>query len=138
MVQRKSGVIINIIGFTAEKLTYDYVAGSSGNAGLVAFTRAVGSMSLDHGVRVLGVNPGYTQTERAVRGFRIRAERELGDSERWQELVRDELPDSTMIKTEEIADVVVFLSSYRARAISGHIVTIDAGVAARSYPRKSG
>lgn len=56
MAQRKRGVIANIIGFTAEKLTYDYVAGSSGNACLVAFTRAVGSMSLDYGVRVFGVN----------------------------------------------------------------------------------
>ena len=73
MQARKSGVIINIIGFSSEKLDYDYLAGSTGNAGLVAFTRALGSMSIEYGVRVLGVNPGYVETERAVRGLRIRA-----------------------------------------------------------------
>lgn len=136
MVQRKRGVIANIIGFTAEKLTYDYVAGSSGNACLVAFTRAVGSMSVDYGVRVFGVNPGFTRTERAVRGFRIRAERELGHADRWEELVRDELPGGAMIEPEAIADTVVFLSSDRSSAMSGHIVTIDAGHAARVYTKK--
>ncbi|MGB6937651.1 MAG: short-chain dehydrogenase/reductase, partial [Xanthobacteraceae bacterium] len=137
MVRRKRGVIANIIGFTAEKLTYDYVAGSSGNACLVAFTRAVGSMSLDFGVRVLGINPGFTRTERAVRGFRIRAEKELGDAERWEELVRDELPTGAMIAPEAIADTVVFLTSDRSNAMSGHIVTIDAGHAARQQSKRT-
>jgi NAD(P)-dependent dehydrogenase (short-subunit alcohol dehydrogenase family) len=133
MVQRGTGVIINVIGFTAERLLYDYVAGSSANACLVAFTRAIGSASLDRGVRVLGVNPGYTKTERAEKSFKLRAERELGSADRWEELVRRELPNGRMITPEEIADIVVFLSSVRANAISGHIVTADAGVAARSY-----
>jgi NAD(P)-dependent dehydrogenase (short-subunit alcohol dehydrogenase family) len=79
MQARKSGVIINIIGLSSEKLDYDYLAGSTGNAGLVAFTRALGSLSIEYGVRVLGVNPGYVETERAVRGLRIRAQKELGD-----------------------------------------------------------
>jgi NAD(P)-dependent dehydrogenase (short-subunit alcohol dehydrogenase family) len=136
MVKLGSGVIINIIGFSSEKLDYDYLAGSAGNAGLVAFTRALGSMSIEYGVRVLGVNPGYVETERAIRGLRIRAEKELGDAERWPDLVRDFWPRGQMIKPREIADVVAFLASDRASAICGQIVTIDAGFAARSYGRR--
>ena len=136
MQARKSGVIINIIGFSSEKLDYDYLAGSTGNAGLVAFTRALGSMSIEYGVRVLGVNPGYVETERAVRGLRIRAEKELGDAERWGDLVRDLWPRGQMIKPKEIADVVVFLASDRASAVCGQVVTVDAGFAARSYGRR--
>jgi hypothetical protein len=136
MQKRGSGVIINIIGFSSEKLDYDYLAGSTGNAGLVAFTRALGSMSIEYGVRVLGVNPGYVETERAVRGLRIRAERELGDAERWPDLVRDLWPRGQMIKPKEIADVVAFLASDRASAICGQIVTVDAGFASRSYGRR--
>ena len=79
MTKRRAGVIINIIGFSSEKLDYDYLAGSTGNAALVAFTRALGSLSIEFGVRVLGVNPGYVETERAVRGLRIRAQKELGE-----------------------------------------------------------
>jgi hypothetical protein len=136
MQARASGVIINIIGFSSEKLDYDYLAGSTGNAGLVAFTRALGSMSIEYGVRVLGVNPGYVETERAVRGLRIRAEKELGDAEKWPDLVRDLWPRGQMIKPQEIADVVAFLASDRASAICGQIVTVDAGFASRSYGRR--
>lgn len=136
MQQRQSGVIINIIGLSSEKLDYDYLAGSTGNAGLVAFTRALGSMSIEYGVRVLGVNPGYVETERAVRGLRIRAEKELGDAGRWPDLVRDLWPRGKMITPKEIADVVAFLASDRASAVCGQIVTVDAGFAARSYGRR--
>ena len=136
MQARKSGVIINIIGFSSEKLDYDYLAGSTGNAGLVAFTRALGSLSIEYGVRVLGVNPGYVETERAVRGLRIRAEKELGDPEKWPDLVRDLWPRGKMITPKEIADVVAFLASDRASAICGQIVTVDAGFASRSYGRR--
>jgi NAD(P)-dependent dehydrogenase (short-subunit alcohol dehydrogenase family) len=87
-------------------------------------------------VRVLGVNPGYVETERAVRGLRIRSEKELGDPDRWPELVRDLWPRGQMIKPKEIADVVAFLASDRASAMTGQIVTIDAGFAARSYGRR--
>ena len=137
MQARQSGVIINIIGLAAEKPDYDYLAGSTGNAGLVAFTRALGSLSIDYGVRVLGVNPGYVETERAVRGLRIRAGKELGDPEKWRDLVRDLWPRGQMIKPKEIADVVAFLASDRASAMTGQIVTIDAGFAARSYGRRA-
>src|SRR5207253_389391 len=58
MVRRGHGVIVNVIGLAGEKFDAGYVAGSSGNASLMAFTRAVGSTSIDKGVRVVGVNPG--------------------------------------------------------------------------------
>lgn len=50
MRERRSGVIINIIGLGAEKVDYDYAAGSAGNAALAALTRAVDGASLDEGV----------------------------------------------------------------------------------------
>jgi len=42
MAARKTGVIINIIGAAGESVQSDYIAGSSGNASLMAFTRAMG------------------------------------------------------------------------------------------------
>ena len=42
MKARRRGVIINIIGAGGEKLTYGYIAGSAGNASLMAFSRAIG------------------------------------------------------------------------------------------------
>src|ERR1700687_2173145 len=41
MAARKQGVIVNILGAAGENPDFDYVAGSSGNASLMAFTRAI-------------------------------------------------------------------------------------------------
>ncbi len=133
MCERRRGVILNVIGLAAEKLDYAYVAGSAGNAALVAFTRAVGSMSLDFGVRVLGVNPGWVETERSMRSLRGRSRELFGDEERWRELIVD-WPAGRLIAATEIADVVVFLASDRAGSVCGQVVTIDGGFGARSYP----
>src|SRR6266849_4864642 len=42
MAARKRGVIVNILGAAGENPDFDYVAGTSGNASLMAFTRAIG------------------------------------------------------------------------------------------------
>ena len=132
MVKRRSGVILNVIGIGAERLEYAYVAGSMGNASLVAFTRTVGSVSMDHGVRVLGVNPGWVETEKSKRSLKRRALLELGDENKWPELTRI-FPRGHLLAPQEIADVVTFACSPRAGAISGHVITVDAGFASRGY-----
>ena len=133
MVERHDGVIVNVIGIGGEKLEYAYAAGSTGNAALAAMTRAVGSVSLDYGVRVLGVHPGWVETERARRSLRRRAEQELGDAERWPELTKA-WPRGGLIQPREIGEVVAFAASARASAMSGVILTVDGGFAARGYP----
>ena len=85
MKKRGSGVIINDIGNSGENWDYNYVAGSTGNAALMSFTKAVGGVSLDYGVRVVGVNPGPIATDRMVRMMKRRARDNLGDEARWQE-----------------------------------------------------
>jgi len=66
MRERKKGVIINIIGAAGENPDFDYVAGSSGNASLMAFTRAMGGTAPRDGLRVLGINPGPVLTDRLI------------------------------------------------------------------------
>ena len=39
---------------------YAYIAGTTGNAGLTAFTKALSNGSTYNGVRVLGISPGLT------------------------------------------------------------------------------
>ncbi|MCB2006402.1 MAG: SDR family oxidoreductase [Rhodoferax sp.] len=134
MVVRRSGVIINIIGMGAEKLDYTYAAGSTGNAALAAFTRTVGSMSLDLGVRVLGVNPGWTETDKAVASLRRRAQDAGDDPDAWRDMLVG-WPAQRMIQPREIGEVVCFLASERASAMCGTVVAIDGGFGARAYPR---
>jgi NAD(P)-dependent dehydrogenase (short-subunit alcohol dehydrogenase family) len=131
MEKRGRGVIVNVVGLAGEKMDAGYVAGSAGNAALIAFTKAVGSTSLDKGVRVLGCNPGPVETDRIVTLMKARAEREFGDASRWQEYLK-KLPLGRAAKAEEVADLVAFLASDRAAYISGTVTNIDGGLGARS------
>jgi len=131
MKQRKRGVIVNIIGSAGEKLDAAYIAGSTGNAGLMAFTRALGGASHADGVRVVGINPGPTATDRLVTLYKQRAETLLGDATRYEELFTN-MSFGRPGKPEEIAAAVVFLASERSAYTSGCILTIDGGLAARS------
>jgi NAD(P)-dependent dehydrogenase (short-subunit alcohol dehydrogenase family) len=79
------------------------------------------------------VHPGWVETERSRRSLRRRAEQELGDADRWPELTKH-WPRGSLIRPQEIGDVVTFAASTRASAISGVILTVDAGFAARGYP----
>jgi NAD(P)-dependent dehydrogenase (short-subunit alcohol dehydrogenase family) len=133
MKERGGGVIINIIGYAAERMMPTYIAGTCGNAALVAFTKTVGSTSPQDNIRVVGINPGHILTERLRKRLEQRAAAELGDQERWKELTRD-YPFGRAGSPAEIADAVAFLASSRAGYISGTIVTVDGGMTQRPMP----
>ncbi|MCF3935377.1 SDR family oxidoreductase [Acuticoccus sp. M5D2P5] len=126
------GVIINDIGNAGERLDADYICGSTGNAALMAFTRALGGKSLTaDGIRVVGVNPGPVDTERMPKLLRKRAKDWFGDENRWEELL-ERYPLHRMAKVEEIADAMLFLASDRSGYTSGTILTIDGGIVSRN------
>ncbi len=130
MQARKNGVIVNVIGLAGERPDAGYIAGSGANAALMAITRALGAVSVEHGVRVVGVNPGLVATDRMVELLRAKAEQKFGDPERWSELTHG-YPFGRPAHASEIADMVCFLASARAQYVSGTIVTVDGGAGAR-------
>jgi NAD(P)-dependent dehydrogenase (short-subunit alcohol dehydrogenase family) len=87
-------------------------------------------VSLDHGVRVVGVNPGPVATDRMVKLMKRRALDWYGDEARWEELF-DKYPGKRPATPEEVADLILFLASARAGYITGTVVTIDGGIASR-------
>src|ERR1700730_2332356 len=116
MAARRTGVIINIIGAAGRSVQSDYIAGSSGNASLMAFTRAMGGTAPRDGLRVVGINPGPVLTERLITLTRHRAQIRLGDAERWPELMKAHA-FGRAAKPEEIAWMVAFVASDR---VSGY------------------
>ncbi len=126
MAARKSGVIVNIIGAAGERHSSGYIAGSMGNASLMALSRALGADSHKDGVRVIGINPGAIETDRQVVRWRARAEKELGSAERWRELVTG-FPFARLGTVDEIANTVAFLCSDRSGYTTGTVITIDGG-----------
>ena len=126
MRARRAGVIVNVIGVAGERPRQNYIAGTTGNAALMAFTRTLGGDSMDFGVRVIGINPGQIETDRLRTRLSKKAQEAFADPNRWKELLKN-----PMGQPQEIADLVAYLASPRASFISGTIVTADAGRAAR-------
>ena len=100
----------------------------------MAFTTALGATSLDDGIRVVGINPGYIFTERLENLLRGRAEKELGDADKWKTLLDNSYPPG---KVENIADMCAFLASDLSSNTTGTIINVDGGYAARGTNSKS-
>ena len=122
------GVIVNVMGMAGFSPNFAYVAGSTANAGLMHFTRSLGGRSVDDGIRVVGLNPGLVATERMITMCKGWAKDQLGDEDRWEEMVQKNPPPG---KPEEIADLIAYLASDRASHVTGTVINIDGGASSR-------
>ncbi len=124
VLKARRGVVVNVIGAAGERFDPNYIAGSTGNAALMAFTRALGTTAPRDGMRVVGINPGPVATDRIAMLLRARAQRETGDPERWREAFAG-MAFGRPAEPAEIANAVAFLASPRSSYTSGTILTID-------------
>jgi NAD(P)-dependent dehydrogenase (short-subunit alcohol dehydrogenase family) len=131
MKEKKRGVIVNVLGNAGEKLNAAYIAGSAANAGLMAFTRALGGASHADGIRVVGVSPGPVATDRLLKLYKQMAATKLGDPSRYEELFAG-MAFNRPATADEIAWTVAFTASDRSSYTTGIYITIDGGLAARS------
>ena len=120
MKARKSGIIVNVIGMAGETHPFEYICGATANAGLAAFTKAMGKGSREHGVRVVGVHPPSTRTDRIITLMKTAAKAKWGDESRYEELM------GSVIEPEQVGDTVCFLASPRAGQLSGVVLNMGA------------
>lgn len=123
-LKKRGGVIVNIIGAAGERLDPNYVAGSAGNASLMAFTKSLAKGAVKDGMRVVGINPGPVATDRLEVMMRGRAQAQFGDPSRWKEFLGS-MSFGRAAAPEEIGSAVAFLASPRSAYTSGTILTID-------------
>jgi len=126
MVARRSGAIVNVVGTAGERPTGGHIAVASGNAALLAFSRGLGMDSVVHGVRVVALNPGPTETDRQLDRWKAKAAEEFGDESRWTDYVAN-YPFGRLARPEEVAKVIAFVASEAASYISGTSITVDGG-----------
>jgi len=120
MKSRKAGVIVNVIGMAGEHGTFEYICGATANAGLANFTKALGKGYAQHGVRVVGVHPPSTRTDRIITLMKAQAKAKFGDETRYEELM------GNVIEPEQVGDTVCFLASPRAGQLSGVVLNLGA------------
>jgi NAD(P)-dependent dehydrogenase (short-subunit alcohol dehydrogenase family) len=117
-LKKRRGVIVNVIGMAAEHGTFEYICGATANAGLANFTKALGRGYAQHGVRVVGVHPPSTRTDRIINLMKAQAKAKFGDESRYEELL------GNVIEPEQVGDTVCFLASPRAGQLSGVVLNL--------------
>ena len=125
MVAQGSGSIVN----------FGSIWGDVGAAGVAAYcaskgavhnlTRAMALEHAQHGVRINAVCPGEVNTPM------LASERTEPVSAALLERLAASVPMGRLAESEEIARVVLFLSSDLASYMTGSLVTVDAGYTAR-------
>ena len=126
MEKKGTGIIGNIIGMAGAAPRAEYICGVTANAALMAFTQGVGATSHKHGVRVFGINPSPTRSDRMENMMKTNAKNKLGDEARWTELTQ-KLPFGRMTEPDEIANLTVFCSSPLCGYLSGAVINVDGG-----------
>jgi NAD(P)-dependent dehydrogenase (short-subunit alcohol dehydrogenase family) len=119
-LKARKGVIVNVIGMAGEHGTFEYICGATANAGLANFTKALGRGYAQHGVRVVGVHPPSTRTDRIITLMKAQAKAKFGDESRYEELM------GNVIEPEQVGDTVCFLASARAGQLSGVVLNLGA------------
>jgi NAD(P)-dependent dehydrogenase (short-subunit alcohol dehydrogenase family) len=127
MASRGHGVIVNVIGIGGKVAMPTHIAGGAANSALMLATAGLGSAYANKGVRVIGVNPGFTETERLVVGVSTTARLEGISIENARKNILERIPLGRMALPHEIADMVTFLASEKAGYVTGVTVSMDGG-----------
>jgi NAD(P)-dependent dehydrogenase (short-subunit alcohol dehydrogenase family) len=122
MIKERRGNIINISSVTGTRAFPGILSYCVSKSGLDQLTRVLALELAEYGVRVNGINPGVVQTNLHKNGG-------MGEEKYIQFLKHSETthPLGRVGQPEEIANLIVFLSSDKAGWITGVNCNIDGG-----------
>jgi NAD(P)-dependent dehydrogenase (short-subunit alcohol dehydrogenase family) len=125
MAGRGQGVIINVIGVGGKVASTVHLAGGAANAALMLVTAGLAAAYAARGVRVVGVNPGLTETDRVANRMQSTARMAGISVEEARARAVARIPVGRMATPEEIANAVVFLASGKASYVTGVTLAMD-------------
>ena len=116
MIERKWGRIINVTGKSEpEGLNGAFAAKAAVHSWAKGLSREVGR----HGITVNSIPPGRIDSEQIRRNY---------SPERRAKEEREDIPLGEYGKPEDVANLICFLASPRARYITGTVIPVDGGM----------
>jgi len=127
MQARNWGRIVNITSVSVKQPMDGFVLSSAARCGVVGMAKTLSNECAAQGITVNNVCPGYTLTDRVKNLAEKQAAKDGKSVEEIIEGFAAEIPARRLGRPQELATLVVFLSSERAAYITGTTIQVDGG-----------
>jgi 3-oxoacyl-[acyl-carrier protein] reductase len=117
MMKKRIGAIVNISSVVGVMGNAGQVNYAASKAGMIGMTKSVAKELASRNIRVNAVAPGFIETD-MTDNLAEKAKEELINS----------IPLSKLGSAQDVADLVMFLSSEKAKYITGQTINVDGGM----------
>jgi 3-oxoacyl-[acyl-carrier protein] reductase len=128
MQRHRWGRIVTITSVTVKQPVAELIMSNAVRAAVVGLVKSLSNEFGKDGILVNNVAPGYTATERLEELAQVRALAAGSSTEQIYQSWAAEIPARRLGTPQDIADVIVWLSSERAAYVTGQTILADGGL----------